>query len=123
MGPSATLADAVAAMMQHSISQVPVIDGGRVVGSLNERLVLDRLVEEPDARERSVMEVMGPPLPVVPRGVHLDHLTAFLDTAEAVLVHADEPGGDGAVDESAPAYHIITRSDLISALAQRGMAG
>jgi cystathionine beta-synthase len=123
VGPEATLADAVTAMMRHSISQVPVIDGGRVIGSLNERLVLDRLVEEPGARERLVSEVMGAPLPVVPRGVHLDHLTAFLDTAEAVLVHAEEPGGDGSAADAGAAYHIITRSDLISALAQKGMGG
>jgi cystathionine beta-synthase len=104
---------------------VPVIEAGRVVGSLNERLVLDRLVEEPDARERPVAEVMGPPLPVVPRGVHLDHLTAFLDNSEAVLVHADEAGGDGSptAADGATAYHIITRSDLISALAQTSAKG
>jgi len=115
--PASTLADAVAIMMRHSISQVPVIEDGRVVGSLNERLVLDRLVAEPTARERPVSEAMGPPLPVVPRGVHLDHLTAYLDTSEAVLVHSEEPGGDGAAD-AAQTYHIITRSDLISALAR-----
>jgi cystathionine beta-synthase len=125
VGPEATLAEAVGAMMRHSISQVPVIEAGRVVGSLNERLVLDRLVEEPASRERPVVDIMGPPLPVVPRGVHLDHLTAFLDNSEAVLVHADEVGGDGSppADGSAPVYHIITRSDLISALAQTSAKG
>ncbi|HLA63169.1 MAG TPA: CBS domain-containing protein, partial [Rhodothermales bacterium] len=119
VAPTDTLGQAITAMMGHGISQVPVIADGRVVGSLNERLVLDRLVAEAGAREHAVSDVMGPPLPVVPHGVHLDHLTAYLDAAEAVLVHADAAGGDGAPD-GAPAYHIITRSDLISALAQAG---
>ena len=121
VGPEATLAEAIGQMMAHGISQVPVIEGAEVVGSLSERGVLNRLMDDPDARDLSVRETMGPPLPVVPRTVHLDNLTAYLDAeAGAVLVHA-EAGGDGAA--SGPAFHIVTRSDLISALAQAGREG
>ncbi len=88
---------------------MPVLDGGEVVGSLNERGVLSRLIEAPDARDEAVRAVMGPPLPVVAAGVHLDELTATLDgEAGAVLVR----DGD--------AFDILTRSDLISALARAG---
>ncbi len=118
VAPGATLAEAIETMMGSGISQVPVMEGGAVVGSLSERGVLNRLIETPGSRDEAVREVMGPPLPVVPASVHLDHLTAYLDgEAGAVRVRADEAGGDG---EAAPAYHIITRSDLISALAQAG---
>ncbi len=112
--PEATLAEAIGVMTEHGVSQVPVIDGGEVVGALSERGVLNRLLAEPAARDHAVRETMEAPLPVVPRTVHLDSLTATLDgEAGAVLVHADDDGGDGA-------FHIITRSDLIAALAQAG---
>jgi len=118
VAPDATLAEAIETMMANGISQVPVMEGDAVVGSLSERGVLNRLIEAPGSRDEPVRDVMGAPLAVVPSSVHLDHLTAYLDgEAGAVLVRAEAAGGDG---EAAPAYHIITRSDLISALAQAG---
>ena len=112
VGPDATLAEAISAMTEHGISQVPVLDGGEVVGSLSERGVLNRLVADPEAGGLAVREVMAEPLPTVAATVPLDQLVATLDgDAGAVLVHAH--GGDGAAT-----YHILTRSDLIAALAQ-----
>ena len=111
--PDDTLAAAIETMTAHGISQVPVLEDGEVVGSLNERGVLNRLIEAPDARDEVVREVMGAPLPIVEAGVHLDDLTATLDgEAGAVLVRAE--GDDPA------AFDILTRSDLISALARAG---
>ncbi|PAP77731.1 cystathionine beta-synthase [Rubrivirga marina] len=110
VAPDDTLASAIEAMTQHGISQVPVLDGDEVVGSLNERGVLHRLIAEPEARDEPVRAVMGAPLPVVPASVHLDDLTATLDgEAGAVLVRAEAGGFD-----------ILTRSDLIAALARNG---
>lgn len=115
VGPETVLAEAIQTMMAHGISQMPVIEGGEVVGSLAERSLLSRLLEEPAAREHAVRDVMGPPLPVVPPSVRLDHLAPYLDgDAGAVLVRQDDASGDGA---AAPRFHILTRSDLISALA------
>lgn len=112
VAPGDTLAAAIETMTTHGISQVPVLDGGEVVGSLNERGVLNRLIEAPGARDEAVRDVMGAPLPIVAAGVHLDDLTATLDgEAGAVLVRAE--GDDPA------AFDILTRSDLISALARR----
>ena len=116
VSPETTLGDAIQAMMSRGISQLPVLDGAEIVGSLSERGVLGRLIDEPGASARPVREVMDGPLAVVSRTVHIDRLTAYLDgDAGAVLVR-DQAGGDG---EPAPdaAFHIITRSDLISALA------
>ncbi len=119
VAPDATLAEAIHTMTENGISQVPVIQDGEVVGSLSERGVLNRLIADPEARDQPLRESMGEPLPVVPRTVHLDSLTAYLDgEAGAVLVRADAPG-NGA-DEDAPVFHIVTRSDLIAALAQAG---
>jgi cystathionine beta-synthase len=117
VSPDITLAEAIQTMIQHSISQVPVLDGGEVVGSLSERGVLNRLMTEPASRERPVREVMAAPLPVVGRDVHLDRLTAYLEGESSAVLVRDEAGGDGAAPA---AFHIVTRSDLISAIAQAG---
>ena len=122
VSPETTLGDAIQAMMSRGISQLPVLDGAEIVGSLSERGVLGRLIDEPGASARPVREVMDGPLAVVSRTVHIDRLTAYLDgDAGAVLVR-DEPGGDGEPSPDA-AFHIITRSDLISALAAREPEG
>ena len=108
VGPDATLADAIETMTTHGISQVPVLEDDRVVGSLSERGVLDRLLAAPDARDHAVRDAMGDPLPTVPGSVRLDELTSRLDgPMGAVLVEAE--GGR---------LQILTRSDLIAALAR-----
>jgi len=117
VAPDATLAEAIAAMMEHGISQMPVLDGALVVGSLSERGVLNSLIGDAGARDRPVREVMAAPLPVVRRSVHLDSLTATLDGEAGAVLVQDDVSGDGAPPA---AFHIVTRSDLIAALAQAG---
>jgi cystathionine beta-synthase len=107
-----TLAETIGVMMQHGISQVPVMEDGKVVGSLTEKRILNLLIEEPEARDRAVREVMGKPLPILPTHTTLEELSAHLDAQTgAVLVPNPEDH-----------YDIITRSDLISALAEAGRA-
>ncbi len=113
LAPEDTLAETIGVMVQHGISQVPVMEDGKVVGSLTERRILNLLIEEPEARDRAVREVMGDPLPILPMHATLEELSEHLDAQTgAVLVHA--PDDDH--------YDIITRSDLISALAEAGRA-
>lgn len=109
--PTDTLGDAISRMTEFGISQMPVMDGRQVVGSLNETSILSRLIEHPDARNEQVREVMGEPFPVVRSSLHIEDLSSYLDSAAgAVLVQA----------EGSESYEIITKSDLIRALASTG---
>ncbi|MGB3545151.1 cystathionine beta-synthase [Rubrivirga sp.] len=108
VGPESTLAQAIEAMTEHGISQVPVLEDGEVVGSLSERGVLDRLLASPDARDHAVRDAMGEPLPVVDGSVRLDELPNRLDGPTGAVLVTTEDGG----------FQILTRSDLISALAR-----
>jgi cystathionine beta-synthase len=108
VSPTDTLGAAIQAMAEYSISQLPVFENGEIIGSLTETDILNRLIERPDARETQIREVMGDPLPVVPRSLHLEHLSAYLEEGAGAVLVASE--GDGS-------YEIITKSDLISALA------
>lgn len=111
VGASDTLGEAILKMTEFGISQVPVLDGDELVGSLTESRILSRLIESPEARDEKVAAMMGDPLPVVSEAIDIEELTAHLDQATgAVLVKEDESTG----------YQIITRSDLIGALASHG---
>jgi cystathionine beta-synthase len=90
-----------------------VIDGDEVVGSVTETRILNRLIEAPDARTKPVRTIMGDPFPVVPASLHLDHLSAYLEqNVGAVLVDHGPESREG--------YSVLTKSDLISALARVG---
>lgn len=106
IGPSDTLGDAIEQMSRFSISQLPVLEGADVLGSLTETSILNRLITDPDARSHAVRELMDKPLPVISRSLHLEELSSYLDRYSAVIV---EPGSDGKLD-------ILTKSDVISAL-------
>ena len=107
--PGDLTGDVIDRMTEHGISQMPVInDEGDVVGSVTETRILNRLIDNPDSRKDPVRTIMGDPFPVVPASLHLEHLSAYLEQdAGAVLV-------DHGPDEG---YSVLTKSDLISALA------
>ena len=113
--PGDKIGDVIERMTGEGISQMPVIedtdDGSEVVGSITETRILNRLIEDSSARDAPVRTIMGEPLPVVPSSLHLEHLSSYLERdAGAVLVdHGPESG-----------YSVLTKSDLISALARVG---
>ncbi len=102
--------EAVATMHKYNISQVPVIEGGRIVGSLREDELLKRLVEKEALNEAHVREVMEKPFPFVdPRSELEDVFRHLLRGSPAVVVGTPEkPEG------------VITRSDVVEYLARRG---
>jgi cystathionine beta-synthase len=111
--PGDAIGSVIERMTAEGISQMPVIDDGEVVGSVTETRILNRLIDAPDARTQPVRTIMGDPFPVVPASLHLDHLSAYLEqNAGAVLV---DHGPD-----SRQGYSVLTKSDLISALARVG---
>ena len=111
--PGDEIGNVIERMTEKGISQMPVIDGDEVVGSVTETRILNRLIEAPDARTKPVRTIMGDPFPVVPASLHLDHLSAYLEqNVGAVLVDHGPESREG--------YSVLTKSDLISALARVG---
>ena len=101
-----TLDDAIASMREHAISQLPVTEGGEVVGSLIEQNILRFLMGDPDARGRLVRDLMGPPFPVVDASSPVQTFANELRGERPALLVRGEDG----------TLAILTRSDLISAL-------
>ena len=97
-----TIEDAVNLMREHSISQVPVIEDGEVVGSMSETRILEILVADPLAKRKPVAEYMEGPFPVIPEDAALTELAQHMDArTPAILV------------KGAAGYDIVTKSDLI----------
>jgi predicted transcriptional regulator len=102
--PSATLTVAAQRMETGGFSQLPVVDGGRVVGSLSETAVL-RALAQPSARRTRVRDALEPAYPVVDPQFPAELLPALLGRYAAVLVtHRGELAG------------IVTKADLIRGL-------
>jgi cystathionine beta-synthase len=102
-----TVEDAVNLMREHDISQVPVIEGGEVVGSISEARILDILVSNATARGKPVVEYMEKPFPVVSDDASLTEVAQRMGEISAVLVR--QKGG----------FDIITKSDLIFFLTRK----
>ncbi len=104
---------AIDVLQEFGISQAPVVreasdDVTAVVGSIQERALLDRIFRDPDALQADVAEVMGPPIPLVESGDPVEVAFAELQRQPAVLV-----SGAGR------ALGVLTRSDLLEFLAHR----
>jgi cystathionine beta-synthase len=69
---------AIDTMQNYGISQLPVLEGDtdgameRMVGSIQERSLLDRVYRDPSLVDSAVGAAMDPPFPTIPRGADLD---------------------------------------------------
>ena len=104
---------AVDTLQQFNISQAPVTredaeDVTALVGSIQERDLLDRIFRDPDALQADVAEVMGPPLPLVEAVDPIEVAFERLQSASAVVVI-----------QEGRTLGVLTRSDLLEFLAHR----
>ncbi len=108
VGMEATLLQAINLMHENDISQLPVMEDGKIVGSLTENKVLSALVSNPDLREHSVREFLDKPFPIVNEKMSLENLYKILDKDTPAVV----------VQQEDRTFDIITKSDLIYTIAE-----
>jgi cystathionine beta-synthase len=129
VAPDQTVAEAVDVLKQYRISQLPVLrangaaggDSGRhappdvhaVVGSLQERTLLDQAFRSPEVMNARVSEVMEPAFQLVDGAEEVERVFPLLASGSpAVLVQS---GGK--------VIGIITRADLLDFVAHRSDRG
>jgi cystathionine beta-synthase len=103
VSPSATVAEAIELMRQAGISQLPVLQDGRPVGSVQEVTLARVLHDNTDPGQVTVGEIMARPLPALEAHVHLDEAYRLLLSGNTGVLALD----DGRVVD------IITRIDLV----------
>lgn len=107
--PRETLSRAVELMETYNISQLPVLDEGKSVGSVSESSVLRALHDGLTASSQEVAAIMGKPLPTLDgRTDAAEAYRMLLGGVPAVIVMRGDEG-----------IGLITRADLIAAWVRR----
>jgi cystathionine beta-synthase len=113
IGSHQKVGEAIDLMQRYSISQLPVIRDGEVdsladvIGSLQDRDLLDRVFKNPDALHENVAAAMQPPLAAVDLDQPLNDVFAALTGRTNAVV----------VAENGRPVGVLTRTDLLEYLA------
>jgi len=107
VSPGELVSHALDKMKKFNITQIPVLGEEGFVGAVDESSLFRYLIDHPDAMEKRIDEVMMPPFPMVREEDSIEHISSLISReVPAVLVHLDSGG-----------CHIITRNDIIKAIA------
>lgn len=99
--------DALKIMNQNNVSQLPVVDAGKSIGSLEEGQLMAKLFENQELIEGLVREVMEKPFPMLSVHDRLEQAKAiFAQKVPAILV-----------EQNGEIRGIVTKSDIISFIA------
>ena len=113
INPQQKVGEAIDLMQRYAISQLPVVRDGQVesladvIGSLQDRDLLDRVFKNPDALHEDVAAAMQPPLAAIDARDPLDEVFATLSGRTNAVVVAREGRPVG----------VLTRTDLLEFLA------
>ncbi|MDB5078069.1 MAG: cystathionine beta-synthase [Chloroflexi bacterium] len=115
LGPNEKVGTAIDMMQRYGISQLPVFEDPEnpaiagMVGSVEERALLDSLYRDPDKVKADVSVAMGRPFPTIPESAAIEEaFTSLLDGAAALIV-----------TRSDHAVGLISRLDLLEFVAHR----
>jgi cystathionine beta-synthase len=113
--PDDTAREAIGIMQEFNVSQLAVVQAepplaeAEVIGAVHERDLMQRAFQDASLLDRSVREVMSPPMPTVGSGESVELAVHRLEEAPAVLV----------IDHGHP-VGVLTRTDALGFLAQAG---
>jgi cystathionine beta-synthase len=102
VSPSDKVSDALAKMNELGLTQIPVLEEGKPVGSLRENRALAKVVRNRQLLDAPVTEVMEASFPTVDVDASAQEVTRRLQTSPAVLV-----------EEYGRIVGIITRHDVL----------
>ncbi|PRY51765.1 cystathionine beta-synthase [Geodermatophilus tzadiensis] len=110
--PNETVRDAIDILREYGVSQMPVVKAeppvtaGEVVGSVDEKVLLDALFAGRASLADRVEKHMSAPLPIIGSGEPVSAAVAEFGDADALVVHVDgKPAG------------VVTRQDVLGHLA------
>lgn len=99
-----SIREAIGLMNKKSVSQIPVMEDGEVVGSLTDTKLLAKIVENPNLKEALVADLMEDSMKFVALDSSLDVLSSMVEKEKAVLVRDQQNQ-----------IHILTKHDILVA--------
>jgi len=102
VGPDDSVAAALEKMSESAVTQLPVLEDNRSVGSLRESRVLTKLLSNRDLMDARVRDVMDESFPVIEVDTSLREIKSMLQKNPAVLI-----------EDFKRITGIITRSDVL----------
>lgn len=115
--PRDKLSRAIDLMRGHNISQLPVMENGNSVGSLNESSIMKILHDGLDPSNQEIAAVMAKPLPTIEERTDVSEAyRVLLAGAPAVIVARYK---EGVATRKREGIGLITRADLITAWTKR----
>jgi cystathionine beta-synthase len=97
-------------LRRYEISQMPVLQGEEIVGSINDVAVMQAVFDRSDLLHKSVRAVMGRPFPELETNVEIDRAYKLLTLANAAIL----------VTDGAHPIGVLARQDIISYLSANG---
>jgi cystathionine beta-synthase len=103
---SSSVQEIVALMKQHGISQVPLVDNGRLAGMITEVRLLKTMLDDPASVDRPVKELAEPSYELVSPDTPVSRLSQIFSDHQVAIV-----------EEGSSPTAVITKIDLIDYLA------
>jgi len=104
VAPAHTVKEVFNLLKEKDLSQVPVYEEEKMVGSITESKILSFLLENPMRNgDIKVSEIMGEPFPIVNEDLTCKQLVKYIDKKLPAVVAKDKAGG----------LHILTEYDII----------
>lgn len=102
-----TVADAVEIMKEHDIEHIPVLKEDEMVGSISENGLFQKLFNNPEIKNEKISSVLEHNFPLVSFDTPVEKLGTLINKENGAVLAKDESGN----------YHIVTKYDVIQALA------
>ena len=106
VAPSDSVKRAVELMREFQISQIPVMDAGEQVGSVNEVAVMQLIYDRSDIVHAEVRDVMGHPFPVLDEHAEVEQAYKALSLGHSAVV----------VSRAGAPVGVLTKMDIITYL-------
>jgi cystathionine beta-synthase len=105
--PEQSVAEAVELMKKYDIEHIPVMRDDQMIGSISEGGLFQKVFSNPDIRNEKVEKVMDKAFPLVEFESPMEKLSTLINKENGAVLAKDESGN----------YHIVTKYDVIQALA------
>jgi cystathionine beta-synthase len=106
IGEDDVVRNALDLLRRYEISQLPVLRGAEIVGSINDVAVMQSVFDRSDLLHKPVREVMGRAFPALEMDAAMDRAYKLLTLANSAILVTD--GGKP--------IGVVTRQDIISYL-------